>query len=311
MTEEQKNATDTGEQVSASTAPVTTENESSAKGTDPVDEKIKQVIGEHNLPAPEETEEKPEDKKGATDPNKKEEEVPEKKEGEEFDGKTEEASEEFEGPQPEKLDRRIAKLYLQARLLRGEEGDAPDLEEVAREIQRYPFGEKKKALHKLLAEVKNLREGGNNDEGSVDLSEEDHEAIVEAEANRRLAEMRGEIEQREWAEDLVKTVEAHPELDERKQEYNVKLATAVENLVKRGMKTSEAYKLVTDSISVAKEEKKKDDEIEKQKALSGAVSASTDHVETQKKLTWDELAEIQAKDPARYMEIMRSGELPE
>jgi len=311
MTEEQKNATDSGVQESAKTAPVTTENESSAKETDQVDEKIKQVMGEHNLPAPEETKENPDDKKDATNPDKKEEEVPEKKEGENSEDKTEETSQESDEPQPERLDRRIAKLYLQARLLRGEEGEMPDFEQVAREIQRYPVGEKKKALHRLLAEVKNLREGGNNDESSVDLSEEDHEAIVEAEANRRLAEMRGEIEQREWAEDLVKTVDAHPELDERKQEYNVKLATAVENLVKRGMKTSEAYKLVTDSISVAKEEKKQDDEIEKQKALSGAVSASTDHVETQKKLTWEELAEIQAKDPARYMEIMRSGELPE
>lgn len=331
--EKEQHATDSGVQESVNTAVETTKNESSAKGTDPVDEKIKQVIGEQNLPAPEETEEKPEDKKDATDPNKKEEEVPEKKEEDSESGKTEEESQ-IQAPVLGRLEKRIAKLYLSNLILQGKEDDLPNPEDIARSVQGFPPEEKKKALHKLLADQKALRSGtvgkaptglekfpwnrNNNEDEIVDLSEEDHEALVEAEADQKLQEMQGEIGEREWQKDLVKSMEAHPEIDESKKEFNPKIYAAVEKLVlphgengQRGMRVSEAYKFVMDSISAAKEEKQQDAEIEKQNALSGAINAGADNARPKKNLSWEEVAEIQANDPARYMQMVRDGELPE
>jgi hypothetical protein len=149
----------------------------------------------------------------------------------------------------------------------------------------------------------------------VDLSEEDHQAIVEAEVENRLQQMQGEIQEREWKDDLVKTVEAHPELNERKNEYNPKIATAVEKLAMKGMKVSEALALVTESISTAKADDKKKAEIEKQKLLGGAVSASHDTVESKGRLTWEELAKKQEADPnfvnsEEYMKLVKDGKLP-
>lgn len=321
--EEEKIATDGGAQPSANTAPDTTSNESSTEKTDEVEEKVRQTIGEHNLAALEEKGENAEENPEAKNPEKKEQDVPEKKEGEETEVQTEEThGEEVQADQPKKLDRRIAKLFLNNKLLRGED-DIPDFNKVALEIQRYPVEEKLKALKNLLAENKALRgeekespKGNapwNRREETVDLSEEDHEAIVEAEADQRYQSMQSEIAEREWQEDLIKTVDAHPELDERKKEYNPRLATAVENLVMKGMKTSEALSLVTESISSASEKAAKDEkvrsELKKQSALSGAVGASTDNVEP-KTLTWEEVARIQKEEPDRYMQMVREGKLP-
>jgi hypothetical protein len=297
-----------------------------------LDEKIKQTIGIHNLPSSEEKseEEKANDEKDASDPNQKKEDVPEKKEEEKTEVQTEETpGEEVQaGEQPKKLDRRIAKLFLNNKLLRGED-DIPDFNKVALAIQKYPVGEKMKALKNLLAENKALRAGGevpqgkdpwNQREEVVDLSEEDHEALIEAEADQRLQSMQSEIAEREWSEDLIKELEAHPEIDERSKSYNPRIATAVEKLAlpygidgPRGMKTSEAYALVMDSIKTAGEKAAKDEknksELKKQSVLSGAVNASTDNVES-KDLTWEEVARIQKEDPDRYMKMVREGKLP-
>lgn len=338
---EEKNPQDGGEQPSVNSASESTdENATSAKETESVDEKIKQVIGEHNLSAPKEESEENSDDDSAhkaeqedtkdSQEKGKEKEVSEKKEEEsgsddsEKDESNRSGEKDEAAPQPSRLDRRIAKLYLSNKLLQGEEGDLPDPEQVALEIRNYPLEEKTKALHKLLAQQKALRSGGSSeqseqsgqDDDFVDLSQEDHDALIEAEADRKFAEMQGEIKDHEWQEDLVKTVDEHPELDERKKEYDSKLASAVEKLVfpngpegPRGMKTSEAYKLVIDSISAVREENKKESEIEKQQALSGAVNASIGHVDP-KTLTWEELAEIQQNDPELYMKMVREGKIP-
>lgn len=289
------------------------ENELPAKEAEQLDEKIKEVIGEHNLPAPEETEEKTDDKKPeAKQSEKKGEEKVSEKKVEKPEEKSEETPKKTT-PQPGRIDRRISKLYLSNRLLKGEEGELPSLEQAALAIQSYPLEEKQKALHQLLAENKSLRTG--KDDGVVDLSEEDHEAIVEAKAEKMFQDMQGEIQEREWKDDLVKTVDAHPELDESKKEYNPKVAIAVEKLVKGGMKCSEAYSLVTETIAEAQGRKAEDaeteEELAKQKALSGAVSATHDNVEPKGKLTWEELEKIRVSDPDRYEKIIKEEKLPE
>lgn len=219
-------------------------------------------------------------------------------------------------PQPGRLDRRIAKLYLQNRLMQGAgDEELPDLDQVALEIQRYPVDKKKEALNNLLSQNKALRTGEEGDPNSpVDLSQEDYEAVVEAEAERRFAEMQSEIYEREWKDDLVETVDAHPELNESKKEYDPRVSQAVENFVRRGMKASEAYQLVTDSIATAQGKAAKEAlanaEMDKQAALSGAVGASNDNNSDGGELTWEKLAEIQVNDPDRYMKIIESGKLP-
>jgi len=310
------------------------------------------VVDENVTPAKEETVDENEDlSEFGVPPIPTEEDFEEKKEAEKTETeKTETEKEEkvpekdVESPeeapvQPGRLDRRIAKLYISNRLLQGEEGDLPDLEQVALEIQKYPLEEKTKALHRLLAENKAVRSGGvkkdqaahkfpnfpwNRDDSqeTVDLSEEDHEAIVEAEAERKMQEMQSEISDREFTEDLVKTLDAHPEINERnKKEYNPQIANAVEKLAlpygqdgPRGMRVSAAYKLVMDSIVAARgkeaSEQKTDEEINKQRALSGAVSASNDSSNSSKKMTWVEFDKLRTSDPARYEKLLDEGYEP-
>ena len=292
-------------------APATTEvinDASPAKVDNSVDEKVKEILGD--IPTVEETK-KPGGKPVATQPEKV---------GDEEEKKIENVPVEKQPEAPQnlpvetigRLDRRIAKLYQSNRILKGEEGDV-DIEQLLLEIKNYPLPDKKKALNNLLSEQRLLRTGRND--GMVDLSEEDHDAIVEAEVENRLQSMQTEIQKREWSEDLVKTVDAHPELDERKNEYDARIATAVEKLAQKGMKVSEAYQLVTESISSAKATEEKDAELNKQKILSGAVSASNESAENKGKLTWEELTKRQEADPnyinsEEYLKMAREGKLP-
>jgi hypothetical protein len=300
---EERIATDGGVQPSE---PVVNGAPDPAK-EDLVDEQVKEILGD--IPV---VEDKTEDKPAAIEPEKTGDD-PEK---EKIDAPAEEnqpVTPPEEAHKPSKLDRRIAKVYLSNLLLKGHEGEVPDTEEVVQAIKDYPLAEKTKALQNLLSEQNSLR--GRRNDGAVDLSEEDHQAIVEAEVENRLQQMQGEIQEREWKDDLVKTVEAHPELNERKNEYNPKIATAVEKLAMKGMKVSEALALVTESISTAKADDKKKAEIEKQKLLGGAVSASHDTVESKGRLTWEELAKKQEADPnfvnsEEYMKLVKDGKLP-
>ena len=297
---EEKFATDGGVQPSAE--PKVVDVATPAKEEEIIDEKVKEILGD--IPTVEEKTEKPEEKPVATPPEKSGE-VLEKKIEEPVVEKQPEAP---QVPQPSKLERRIAKLYQEVLILKGNDGDI-DPEQILAEIKKYSLADKTKALRNLISERYTLR-GGKADD-VVDLSEEDHQAIVDAEVENRLQGMQAEIQEREWKDDLVKSVEAHPELDERRNEYNPKIAVAVEKLAQKGMKVSEAYQLVTESISSAQADEKKEAEIKKQKALSGAVSATHDNVEPKGGLTWEDMARIQVEDPDRYMKIIKDGKLPE
>ena len=305
MSEEEKIATDGGENPSAE--PVVNDSATPAKVEDSVDEQVKEILGD--IPTVEETE-KPGEKPAASQPE--EEKGNPEKVVENTVVQQPENPQNSSIDQPSRLERRIAKLYQSNRILRGEEGDV-DIEQVIAEIKNYPLAEKTKALKNLLSEQRSLRTGQND--GVVDLSEDDHAAIIEAEVDNRLQEMQGEIQAREWNEDLIKTVDAHPELNEQKNEYNPKIAIAVEKLAQKGMKVSEAYELVTDSISVAKNSDEKSAELGKQRLLSGAVPASNENVAPKGKLTWEELARRQEANPGyvnseEYLKLAREGKLP-
>ena len=312
MSEEQ-NAIDTSEQVSVEeTSTSETENVSPAlEAEKQLDEKVKKAIGIQNLPADGELPaEDSEESKDTKEPEKKEEEVSGNEE-EKNAAKPAESSQE-QASHPGKFDRRLAKLYLQIELLKGNDGELPDIESAAAEISKFPFVKKKEALTKLLSEKKTLL--GGQDDGSTELSPEDHEALVEAQAEQMFNEMQGEIKQKEWQTDLVETVESHPELDERKEQYNPTLASAVEKLAMGGMKVSEAYALVTNSVASVQGERAEKEKVNatltKEKALSGAVSATHDSVTPKGKLTWEDVAKIQEENPAEYQRLVREDKLP-
>lgn len=201
------------------------------------------------------------------------------------------------------IDKRIAKLYQETQVLQGKE--APELEAIVESIRTGSFQEKRDALNRLLHERKVLR-GGQND-GVVEMTPEDREALIQAEADERFNAMQGEILQKEFDDDLVKTLDEHPELKIDSKEFNPTLTQAVETLVLSGMKTSDAYALVTTSISAAKGETEKKaaeaEEIKKQKALSGAVSASNDFAGKGKEMSWTEFDKLRTADPDRYEKL--------
>lgn len=201
------------------------------------------------------------------------------------------------------IDKRIAKLYQETQVLQGKE--APEMEAIVESIRTGSFQEKRDALNRLLHERKLLR-GGQND-GVVEMSPEDREALIQAEADERFNAMQGEIQQREFDADLVKTLDDHPELKIDSKEFNPAITQAVEQLVLKGIKTSEAYALVTNSLSVAKGDAAKQaaesEEIKKQKALSGAVSASNDFAGKGKEMSWTEFDKLRTADPDRYEKL--------
>ncbi len=285
-----------------------------------IDDEIRDAIGEHNIPASDNTEEKTNDKEDTTDPNEKEETVLEKptenagndiEQGESLESQREKP----EASEPGRLEKRIAKIYINNQLLQGEE-DVPDLNEVARMISGNSIKEKKEALHRLLAQNKVLRRGERDDEGNLDdaetteLSPEDHEALIEAEAEQRLQEMQSDIDERDFQDDLVKTVESHPELDENSKEYNQKIGDAVEKLVLKGMKCSDAYDLVTDSINKITKEEEDNQEIDKQEALSGSIGSSNTQVKSEN-LTWEKMEKIRESDPALFEKMVNEGNVPQ
>lgn len=200
---------------------------------------------------------------------------------------------------PSDIDKRIAKLYQETQVLQGK--DAPEMEAIIESIKTGSFQEKRDALNRLLHERKVLR-GGQND-GVVEMSAEDREALIDAQAEEKFQAMQGEIKQREFDEDLLKTMDEHPELKDDSKEFNPTLTQAVEQLVLRGMKTSEAYNLVTHSIALAQGETTKNEEVRKQAALSGAVSASNDSTNTGKEMSWTEFDKLRTADPDRYEKL--------
>lgn len=175
----------------------------------------------------------------------------------------------FKPTEPTGLDKRIAKLYLNNLILQGEDHQYT-LEQVIEEVKKHPFEEKKATLHNLLSKNKQLK--GQEDDGI--LTQEDNDALIDAEAERRFQKMQRDIQEKEWNEDLVKTVETHPELDDKSKKFDKELSDLVESRVRQGMKASEAYQAVVAEKEKLKQYALKEIERERQKELSGTISAN-------------------------------------
>ncbi len=214
--------------------------------------------------------ETPEPEAPTVAPEEKKEEVAEPVKPEE---KTEETPEAPKAPEvkaePEKvsrLDRRLAEKYAENLVLKG--ADIPSSEQIEAELASMNLEEKKNALRNLLDENRSIR--GQKPEP---LSHEDEEAIIEAEVDRRYqVEQQAEFE-KQFQDDLVATLTAHPELDSRTKSYNPKIERAVHQIVQSGVLASEAFAIVSDAIKTAKEDARKADEIATQQSMSGAVIA--------------------------------------
>lgn len=235
---------------------------------------VEESLGEMPEPKTEEvTEEKaPEPESPTVAPEEKREEVP----AAPVEEKKEEPVQETPIAQPEvkaepevkvsRLDRRLAEKYTENLVLKG--SGIPSMEAIEAELASMSVEEKKTALRNLLDENRTIR--GQKPEP---LSTEDEEAIIEAEVERRYQEEQHVIQERQFQEDLAATLAAHPELDQRTEKYNSNLEKAVIPMVQSGMLASEAYAIVQDAIKNAKEDQRKANEIENQKAMSGAVIA--------------------------------------
>jgi len=162
------------------------------------------------------------------------------------------------------LDIRISKEYEKNFILKGEE--APSAEAIEAELVSMSVEEKRNAIRNLVNENRSLQ--GKKPEP---LSHEDEEAIIEAEVNRRYQVEQQAIFEQQAQEDLIATLSAHPELDIRTKYFNPKIERAVSHIVKSGILASEAYAIVLEVMSNAKEAIRKNTEIESQKAMSGAV----------------------------------------
>lgn len=180
-----------------------------------------------------------------------------------------------------RLDKRLAEKYTENLVLKG--GEVPPMELIEAELATMNLEEKKNALRNLLDENRSIR--GQKPEP---LSHEDEEAIIEAEVERRYQKEQEIIRENEFQTDLVKTLSEHPELDSRTKSYNPSIEKAVAQIVQSGVFASEAYKIVQEAVSTAKEDARKAKEIESQKSMAGAVIAPPVSEPTNKQPETDE-----------------------
>lgn len=165
-----------------------------------------------------------------------------------------------------RLDRRLAEKYAENLVLKG--ADIPSSQQIEAELSSMNLEEKKNALRNLLDENRSIR--GQKPEA---LSQEDEEAIIEAEVDRRYQIEQQAVFEKTFQEDLVATLSAHPELDSRTKSYNPKIEKAVSQIVQSGVLASEAFAIVSEAIQTAKEDQRKANEIAAQQSMSGAVIA--------------------------------------
>lgn len=210
-------------------------------------------------------------------------------------------------PRTSKLDKRVATLYLQNLLLSGEKS-VPSVDEIVEELRGVPMDQKIEALHFHRLRQKELK--GIRPTGKDELDPEDTESIRDAERESIRQEILAEEHERQVKQSFVGFIEAHPELDESKKEYQPKLARAVETLWRGGMPIEEAFSTVNESIAAVRESAEKAEKKEKQKALSGAVSASGDANPSHGGPTWEEMAQLQRSDPEEYDRLIKSGYTP-
>lgn len=227
-----------------------------------------EIVGDDEDEAPDqsESEEEPETKEETPVVEETKTETPQEEE------QTEKEPITLNVEKPSRMESRIAQLYLQTELLKGS-NNLPAFDEVLKEVKNYSRDEQEKALHNLLTEKRQLK----GEDTEQPLSNEDQEILIEAEVEKRQLEWEREQNEKDFHADLVKTLEAHPELDSTHKDFNKSIHDSVEVFVENGMKASDAYNLVMKQIedvkAKAQEEAKKIIEIEKQKALSGTMSS--------------------------------------
>lgn len=281
--------------------PSVSERELDAKA----EESVKTSLGESYVPMDGDTP-SPETKQ----PEKEEEEAP-KDATPEAPGEPEEEIETPPIPKMEprtsKLDKRVATLYLQNLILSGEKS-VPSVEEIVEELRRVPMEQKIEALHFHRLRQKELK--GIRPTGKDELDPEDTESIRDAEREAIRQEILAEEHEYRVKQSFVGFIGEHPELDETKKEYQPKLARAVETLWRGGMPIEEAFSTVSESIAAVRESAERAEKKEKQKALSGAVSASGDANPSNGGPTWEEMAQLQRNDPAEYDRLIKSGYTP-
>lgn len=186
---------------------------------------------------------------------------------------------------PSRIENRITQLFMELHA-----DESVDVSAVLEEVKGYTKEEKHIALKNLLAQKKGF-------EPETPYTAEDQDILIEAEVEERQSEWQREQEERDFQADLIKTLDEHPELNSEDKLFDKPLHDAVELLVEKGVKTSEALALVNNQREEAKklalEELKKQTEIEKQKALSGTMSSSSSGVSETKapKTEADEFAE--------------------
>lgn len=185
---------------------------------------------------------------------------------------------------PSRIENRITQLFMELHA-----DETVNVAAVLEEVKGYTKEEKHEALKNLLAQKKVHTE--------TPYTEEDQDILIEAEVEERQSEWKREQEERDFQSDLVKTLEDHPELRSDDKKFDKPLHDAVEVLVEKGMKASEALSLVNGQREEAKklalEELQKQTEKEKQKALSGTMSSSASGVSEKEspKTKADEFAE--------------------
>lgn len=310
MTEEEKIAVDESAENSSkndnSPAPTAEVKEESIKTNEDIDPRIVEIIGKDKIN--EAYGEKPESKEDEkTNDDKGENPESKKEENQENMGDDQEVVLPNIEPlksNPTRLDKRIAKLFIQNLHLAGEE-EIPTEEELMAELSNYSVKDKIAAMHHYRLQAKKLR--GEKITGREVLDEEDVEAIKDAERENIRQEILNEEHQKTVMTEFVSFLGSHPELDENTKEFNPSFAKAVEVLFEGGMPINEAYDTITEQVAEIKEEQKANLENKKSEALSGVLTGSGDVPSKSGELTWDDAVRIEKENPALYLRMTAEG----
>lgn len=311
MEEEQKDST--APEASENNAPK--EDDSAVTPTEPkeeaekikedVDPRVINIVGEDAIDSAfgKQEEEQEEDQANDEKQVKKE---PAKKEGDQEEVKekeTEIENMEVKTSKPSRLDKRLVQHYVRNLHLSGEK-NIPSEEQLFAELQDYSQEEKIEAMHRHRLKGKELAGESPSDD---ELEEEDLEAIEDAKREEIRQEVYAEQEQRMQEQNFIDFMESHPELTEESKDYDPNLAEAVETLWENGMSIDKAYKTVTDKIEAVKQAQLKEQQKEKNSALSGALSGTGKTSSDTGKLTWEDAEKIQEEDPHRYTQMVKEG----
>lgn len=207
--------------------------------------------------------------------------------------------------EPSRIDTRIVQVAQQIHALRG--NDIPDQQELLAELDGMTFEQKREALNTLFSNRRELR--GQNEE-----TPDEREAMMDAEVERRMALKEQEALQKQFSDDILATVDAHPELNEASGQFNKDMHDMVRDLVKSGTRASVAWERVSKLAQFKEQQAVKDSERQtieaKNKELSGAFGATGKPAQTTS-LSKDPsaLRRLRTSNPKEYNRLVMSGEI--